>query len=162
MLCCLRWRGISASRVRNGYTFGDCRALAGTGDVWRRIATHPNQATKCALRKISCIRAPAVAFLGETVTPSLERGGRRLKRMRPPAQSRLNKRSPAVRCRVSRSAVFGDRLGTRAAVEPEGRSAYLLDCEGALHARGCVTWDGTHVEKLAGVERDGELRVLSR
>jgi hypothetical protein len=33
IFCCLFWRAITASRVRDGYTFGDWRALAGTGDV---------------------------------------------------------------------------------------------------------------------------------
>jgi hypothetical protein len=37
--CCLRWRATSASRVRNGYIFGDWRALAGKRDVGRRRRT---------------------------------------------------------------------------------------------------------------------------
>jgi hypothetical protein len=38
--CCLFWRTIRAARVQNGYALGDWRALAGTSDASRRIATH--------------------------------------------------------------------------------------------------------------------------
>ena len=38
MYGCLYWHAVMTSRVRNGYTFGDWRALAGTGDVWRRTS----------------------------------------------------------------------------------------------------------------------------
>jgi len=76
MYRCLRWRTTKTSRVRNRYTFGNWRALAGTGDVWRRSATHLIQTMQCALRKISLAYGPpAVALLGENVTPSLEGGG---------------------------------------------------------------------------------------
>ena len=53
MSSCLCWRALTASRVRNGYTFEDWGARAGTGDVWRRTATRLVQGMKCACPEIS-------------------------------------------------------------------------------------------------------------
>jgi hypothetical protein len=56
-----------ASRVRNGYTFGDWRALRDTGDVWRRIATHLIQAMKCGLRNnLPAYKHPPLPYWART------------------------------------------------------------------------------------------------
>jgi hypothetical protein len=77
LLCCLSWRVLRA-RVRDGYTFP---GLAGIRGQARRLASPCDTSLPAGnmrdRRKSPCIRAPTVALLGKSLTPSLERGGHR-------------------------------------------------------------------------------------
>ena len=75
ILCCLPWRDLDSSRVRDGYILG----LAGTRGHARRRATRRGTRSRHSIAttraKSSCKQAIVVARAGATVTPSFAREG---------------------------------------------------------------------------------------